>query len=330
MHQTRSQRLTTKAITVIALICMLATNIQPTPAIARGIPTATNESEATPLPDGTPNPPVTTLPSEEPVSTETPLPPTLTPSIILEPTAEMLGSLDFSAAGEGIYFRALVSLHQPHDLARLEEWNIKVLKKFDRYAYVMADKIQLEKLAHSGFDPSEINSLEYMVTVYNALKGAISLSSEELINSSDALMSISGVDTDSDGLTDTEESWWCTDPNDNNSDSALAPSPSNPSDGDEVQAILDGVTAYGPPFALWPQYFPQNLNGNCLDTDKDSVPDNAEEFMIGTQVQGGESTDFDKFDDGQELFGYTYCLNLNGLCAYGDFPPGADGQYISS
>jgi hypothetical protein len=317
MIQEKSQQLIAKTISIIVLICILTINIQPTPVVAQGNQptTKTKLLGTTSSLSSITNPLVTASSPKKLNLTETPLRPMLMPSIILAPTFEMAKTLNFRAAGEGTYFRALVALHQPRDLTRLKEWNIKVLQSFNGYAYVMVDKDQLEKLAHSGFNPTEINSLDYMATVYNTLKAPNILSSQNLASSPITLMSLSGVDTDSDGLTDTEETWWCTDPNDNNSDSALAPSPSNPSDGAEVQAILNGVTAYGPPFALWPQFTPHNPSGNCPDGDYDSIPDSAEEFVLGTSILR-ESTDLDKFDDGQEFFGRTFCTGASGPCGY--------------
>ncbi|MBI5964085.1 MAG: hypothetical protein HY863_11460 [Chloroflexi bacterium] len=324
MTQKKSNRLAVKAITIIALICILTTSIQPTPVVAQEIPTATTTPEVS-----APSSTATTLPPEVPVLTETPPPPTLMPSIILEATAEMAKTFDFSAAGEGTYFRALVSLNQPHDLARLEEWNIKVLEKYDGYAYVMADNVQLEKLARLGFDPSEVNSLEYMAYVYNAMKGASIMSAEDLISSPQKLISLSSVDTDNDGLTDSEEAWWCTDPNKENSDFDGTPSSNDPNDSDEVNAILKGITSYGPPFAMWPNFKPHHADGDCQDGDFDGVPDNAELYMIGTSPQR-ESSDLDKFDDGQELFGVTYCPGTSGPCGYGILPRAEDAAFVSA
>lgn len=45
-------------------------------------------------------------------------------------------------------------------------------------------------------------------------------------------------------------------------------------------------------------------NTNCIDRDQDAVPDAAETWELGLNPIR-ESTDLDKFDDGQELFGIT-------------------------
>ncbi|MEZ4730148.1 MAG: hypothetical protein R3E79_23710 [Caldilineaceae bacterium] len=132
-----------------------------------------------------------------------------------------------------------------------------------------------------------------------------------------ALNELPTLDFDSDGLTDTEESWWCTDPQNPNSDGDAQ----GYSDGQEVAALLDVTLprtvrwGYGPPFGppnAWPNF--NNKDGNsatpaCNDGDFDTIPDFAEAYMVGTRVgsQDMENTDGDKFDDGQELFGVTYC-----------------------
>lgn len=251
------------------------------------------------------------------------------PTIILTPTTDALKSLELGSAGSGKLYRARVLLQHPHDLSRLKDWGIEILKYGSDAAYVQVTPEQLKKLARLGFAPSEIDSLSYMADVYNKLHPNSTIAESVLAADPKLIMTLSSVDTDSDGLTDTEEAWWCTNPNDNNTDSALAPSPSNPSDGDEVTAILNGVTAYGPPFALWPQFTPQNPSGNCPDGDYDSVPDNAEEYVIGLSNLR-ESTDLDKFDDGQELFGRTFCTGASGPCGYGILPRAEDSAFVSS
>jgi hypothetical protein len=308
-----------KFISIFVFICILVTAVGPGLAVAQGpLPPVFDST----LPGLTPTP--------TPSVTKTPAPLLeLTPTEMLTPTAEELTIIDSSSAGEGTLFRARIQLLQPNDLKRLHEWKINVLTENDGYAFVQVEQAELEKLARLGFRPDEIDSLEYLASVHNAMNKAKSLSANDLARSSSTLLSLSSVDLDEDGLTDTEEAWWCTNPLDNNSDSPMPPSSSNPSDGEEVNDILRGVKAYGPPFALWPQFTPLNPNGNCPDGDFDAVPDYAEEFMIGTSNLR-ESSDLDKFDDGQELFGVTYCPGTNGPCGYGILPRAEDAAFVSA
>ena len=43
-----------------------------------------------------------------------------------------------------------------------------------------------------------------------------------------------------------------------------------------------------------------------------------------------ESSDRDKFDDGQELFGVTYCPGGDLSCGYGDLPRSSDSGYVGA
>ena len=138
---------------------------------------------------------------------------------------------------------------------------------------------------------------------------------------------VTSVDTDGDGLTDTEEAWWCTDPNNPNTDVDAQ----GYTDGQEVTAVLDFTLprserwGYGAPFgppAAWPDF--NGMDGDpetpaCNDGDYDTIPDFAEVYMVGSNVPA-ESTDRDKFDDGQELFGVTYCPGAPVSCGYGNYP----------
>jgi PKD repeat protein len=137
------------------------------------------------------------------------------------------------------------------------------------------------------------------------------------------IASLSSVDDDADGLTNTQEQWWCTDPMNPDSDG------DGVKDGDEVAAAKDwlanrrsGPPASGKPFAGWPPQIP-----GCRDDDQDSVPDLAERWELGLNMNR-ESTDRDKFDDGQELFGNTYCPGSGGYCGYGALPRNEDWGVI--
>ena len=140
-------------------------------------------------------------------------------------------------------------------------------------------------------------------TARQSVQASIKLLSPEQVA---GITTLVGVDSDGDGLTDTQESWWCTDPLNTDSDMDGA------SDGVEVQQAKDWLgnkrATYpqtGKPFAGWPMKPGDgNFNPACQDSDYDGVPDNAETWELGLN-RNIESTDRDKFDDGQELFGIT-------------------------
>lgn len=267
-----------------------------------------------------------------PLETPTALPnvaPAFTPTVTLTPNPEISSTLDLSAAGAGTLFRVRLTLKNEHDLKRLAEWDIAILAQDGNQIYAQVDELKLEKLARLGFAPNQIDSLEYLVSAYRATQPDGPISLEQLVTTPDLLMSLSSVDTDHDGLTDTEEAWWCTNPNDENSDGLEPADTKDPNDGAEVQAILSGITAYGPPFETWPQFKPHNPNGTCPDGDYDAVPDYAEQYMLGTSKLR-ESSDKDKFDDGQELFGVTYCTGAGGPCSYGILPRAEDSAFVSA
>ena len=150
-----------------------------------------------------------------------------------------------------------------------------------------------------------------------------SFSPEQLTALGDAI----SPDSDGDGLTDTEESWWCTDPDNPNTDGDV----NGYTDYEEITALLDFTLprsvrwGYGPPFGppnAWPDW--NGADGDpdtpaCNDGDWDTIPDYAEAYVIGSRVPS-ESTDGDKFDDGQEFFGITYCPGAPTNCGYGSYP----------
>ena len=151
------------------------------------------------------------------------------------------------------------------------------------------------------------------------------LTPEQIAATADSI----SVDDDADGLTNTEEAWWCTDPLNPNSDGDAA----GYTDGQEVAALLDFTLSrtvrwgYGPPFGppnAWPNF--NDRNGThvnvCNDGDYDTIPDYAEAYMVGTRVGTGDSenTDGDKFDDGQEFFGTTFCPGGTDSCVWGNYP----------
>jgi hypothetical protein len=84
----------------------------------------------------------------------------------------------------------------------------------------------------------------------------------------------------------------------------------------------------GPPNDTpWPNWPPQRPG--CEDKDHDSIPNLAERWDLGLNMDL-ESTDRDKFDDGQELFGVTYCPGGDLSCSYGDLPRSSDSGYVGA
>lgn len=120
------------------------------------------------------------------------------------------------------------------------------------------------------------------------------------------LNALSSIDDDGDGLTNTQEAWLCTDPNNPDSDN------DGVSDYVEVFAakewLVNRRSAYpasGTPYKSWPMVpGDANFNATCIDHDQDVVPDAAETWELGLNPNR-ESTSGDKFDDGQKLFGLT-------------------------
>jgi len=240
----------------------------------------------------------------------------------------------FSSLG---LFRTRVAVPGPADWQRLERLGMTVLDRGADWGLLLADKEQLESLARLGFRPLQADSLESLLNAHGKEKPwlvqglqpqleagqiarergdpvRLALTAEQRAG----LASLQTVDGDGDGLSDTQEQWWCTDPLNPNSDG------DGVSDGDEVIALKqwlqnerDGPPASSKPFVGWPPDHP-----DCYDDDMDAIPDMAEHWDLGLD-QYRESTDRDKFDDGQELFGITYCPG-GGFCGYGALPRNED------
>ena len=146
------------------------------------------------------------------------------------------------------------------------------------------------------------------------------LTPEQIAGTADSV----SVDDDADGLTNTQEAWWCTDPLDADTDD------DGRSDGAEIQALADWMgnkRESAPGETPWPNWPPQRAN--CDDKDHDSIPNLAERWELGLNMDL-ESSDRDKFDDGQELFGVTYCPGGDLSCSYGDLPRSADSGYVGA
>ena len=83
--------------------------------------------------------------------------------------------------------------------------------------------------------------------------------------------SLSSIDDDADGLTNTQESWWCTNPVNPDTDN------DGRTDGAEIQALKDWLgnkRATPPGETPWPSW-PFNAT-TCPDKDHDSIPNLAE------------------------------------------------------
>jgi len=187
-------------------------------------------------------------------------------------------------------YRTRISLQNSRDLERARSLGATILKAEEYEALVVVSGDQLLELAARQFYPQETDEVSKLLgnrSVFTS-EGVLSATSAEM------LRDLSPTGTDGDGLTDTEEDWWNTDPNNPDTDG------DGHTDGEEVASIMAGDPLQGPPFVKW-----QQADGSPLDDgDYDCVPDLAEAFYIGTN-QDRESTDGDKFDDGQELFGIT-------------------------
>ena len=268
---------------------------------------------------------------------------------------ELTGEVGALPSSSGLY-RTRVAVRQPADWSRLERLGVTVLEQGKDWALVLVCEDQLETLARLRFEPQGTDELGMLVTAHAQAKpwlaaawaevqrsrGAGEMASPELLRSlapalKAALAALSSVDDDADGLTNTEEQWWCTDPMNPNSDGDTQ----GYTDGQEVDALLDFTLprsvrwGYGPPFgppAAWPDF--NGTDGNpatpaCNDGDYDTIPDYAEVYMVGSRVPE-ESTDHDKFDDGQELFGVTYCPGAPASCGYGAYPRIEYWNYIQA
>ncbi|GIV80148.1 MAG: hypothetical protein KatS3mg050_4542 [Litorilinea sp.] len=252
-------------------------------------------------------------------------------------------------------FRTHITVRTPAQWRTLAQMGVVILARGGDWASVLVDEAGLEELARRRFNPDRTNGLALLVsanegrdrTVAGSLApllaqaaAAAALPAEEEVQATamralrTALASLTAaqqaflaaaedVDGDNDGLTDTAEGWWCTDPARADTDF------DGVNDGDEVAALkawmnneLSKAPSTGKPFQGWP-----HQKANCYDDDSDSVPDAAERLELGLNANR-ESTDRDKFDDGQELFGNTYCTGGGGFCGYGALPRNEDWGLI--
>ena len=257
------------------------------------------------------------------------------PWSIITPPRDVVAADVKTDAATGI-FRVYIPDPDVSGRNRLDALGITVLEDFGNSMALLVTGAQLADLARLGFQPRHADDLGQLVTanaisrpwlaesLSPALKQAALLweqaetdtfkaaggetLSPEAQSALDGLQSIIrsltpeqvtaiagsiSPDSDGDGLTDTEESWWCTDPLNPDSDGDLV------NDSDEVTQLLSFNITNGKPFIGWP-----DDHTGCYDDDADSIPDLAEVNVIGLNINR-ESTDGDKFDDGQEFFGIT-------------------------
>lgn len=253
-------------------------------------------------------------------------------------------------------YRTTIQLEQAYDLTRLTKLDVVVLAQDGMQVDLLVTELQLESLSRLGFEPSASTDLGLLVEANQDTSPWLQMALKEKIDQASFLVqenrltneattevndlavldliksfsieqlagiqALPGVDNDADGLTDTQESWWCTDPNNGDSDS------DGRSDYAEIQAVKDWMAnrrAVAPgetPWASWP-FDPVT----CPDKDFDSIPNLAERWELGLNMDL-ESTDRDKFDDGQEAFGVTYCPGGDYSCGYGDLPRSSDAGYV--
>ncbi len=138
------------------------------------------------------------------------------------------------------------------------------------------------------------------------------LTPEQIAGTADSV----SVDDDADGLTNTQEAWWCTDPLDADTDD------DGRLDGAEIQALKDWLgnrRESAPGETPWPAWPMSPTSLTCPDKDSDSIPNLAERWELGLNMDL-ESSDRDRYDDGQELFGTTYCPGSASACGYGQLP----------
>ncbi len=246
-----------------------------------------------------------------------------------------------TAEGAELLYRTRVTLSPGRDEARLEKLGITVLQRLGNQALVLVDEQQLEDLARLRFEPEATNALSTLLVANQAyarwLAAALQPQLRALaqaaerderlrltltVEQASAVSALASVDDDGDGLTNTQELWWCTDPLDADTDD------DGKTDGTEVGVLKAwlGNQRSGPPMETpWPNWPPQRAG--CDDKDHDSIPNLAERWELGLSMDL-ESTDRDKFDDGQELFGVTYCPGGDLNCGYGTYPRSEDSGFV--
>ncbi|MDF1515099.1 MAG: thrombospondin type 3 repeat-containing protein, partial [Anaerolineae bacterium] len=244
-------------------------------------------------------------------------------------------------------FRTHVTYPNALGRQRLDQLGVVVLEEDADGALVLVDSSQLEDLARLRFNPRGSDAIGMLLQanadrmpwlaeslvplvaqataveqlshtrslVYPAERDALRDAMQAITAEQQAgLASTISMDSDGDGLTDVQESWWCTNPLDADTDD------DGKSDGVEIQVLKDWMNnkrANSPGETPWPNW-PPEIPG-CDDKDFDSIPNLAERWELGLNMDF-ESSDRDRYDDGQELFGTTYCPGSASACGYGQLP----------
>ena len=238
-------------------------------------------------------------------------------------------------------FRADVDVRDAYDRARIDKAGIVVIKESTGSVRVLVDTMQRAQLARWGMLPYNVVSVAELGvdapplarrsgTIVDLYKRSLRVASPQRAWASTLsartklkLAAEVAPDSDGDGLTDTQEMEWCTNPNLADSDRDRT------SDKAEIDMLQQWMqhrvertsnTIKGFPFLGTP--FMNPTVTNCYDTDQDAVPDLVE-WDLGLDPNR-ESSDGDKFDDGQELYGRTHCTNSGGFCGYGSLPRNSD------
>lgn len=173
-------------------------------------------------------------------------------------------------------FRARITIAYPADRARLDKLGAVVLSEVKGAALVMADRDQLEALARLRYEPRDISDVALLTAANTGGKAWVGTALSPLVERSTrthqqraaggsisatalsdlraamrglsseqraGLATLVTVSSDGDDLTDTEEAWFCTDPNVTDSDG------DGVSDSAEVALLKDwlGNRRGGPP-----------------------------------------------------------------------------------
>ena len=222
-------------------------------------------------------------------------------------------------------YRADIRVATAYARAQLTKAKIPIISSQATQATVLVDMLQIAWLAADGYEPTHLLSIESMRGVVTplvvqprtvttaralALHGMTTVSSlrvwattmtPELTQS---VITATAIDSDNDGLSDDEEAIWCLNPNNAYTNSTGV------KDGVQVQRVRDWMANRRETNSGSIPYLANSINvGDCIDTDGDGVP-NAVEMLLGLNPNRA-SSDFDKYNDAQELFGRTVGTNID-------------------